>query len=165
MHICYSCKKPNSSLHPSADFHGHVFALTCSDCIKQVINPRLQQLALQHGALYNEKGDLTASPKSSPKILSLAHLKDLVPNIKAIIWSITQFGYEVTLLSDREIIDSYSAGNHPQDSTEMLDPDDPIALPLERLRDLALNTAREIAAEHYIPFSAIQESEEEELCV
>lgn len=64
---------------------------------------------------------------------------------KVVLWAATPFGYGVQLIEGGKIIDEYTAGNSPFDSTERLWPAHPDAVEPDELRRMAEQTAREMA--------------------
>jgi hypothetical protein len=54
-----------------------------------------------------------------------------------------QYGYSI-FVNGKEY---YNAGNHPQDSSQTVDIDDPKCLPLKEIRKMCVQTGKEIAKE------------------
>ena len=76
---------------------------------------------------------------------------------KAIEWYANRYGYHIDVIVNGKIAHDYSAGNHPNDSEETLEPSDPFAVPESQLREFAVSTAAQMAEEFNVPLSAISE--------
>jgi hypothetical protein len=80
--------------------------------------------------------------------------------MKNIIWAYTKFGYTVQLLQNGQIVDEYFGGNHAKESTIVVEPTSPNALPLREIRKMARITAYELGVEHDIPVEQIEYDED-----
>ena len=75
---------------------------------------------------------------------------------KSISYNYDATGYLVQLCDAGEIVDEYRAGNSPYESLGCLPVDDPAALPLAKIKQLARTEALRLAEEHDVPQSAIE---------
>jgi hypothetical protein len=78
--------------------------------------------------------------------------------MKAITWYANRYGYHIDVIINGKIAHDYSAGNHPYDSEEVLEPTDPIAIPEEQIRVFAVSTAKQLAEEFNVPVQDIEEA-------
>jgi hypothetical protein len=76
---------------------------------------------------------------------------------KAIAWYANRYGYHIDVIVNGKIVSDYSAGNHPSDSEEFLEPSDPAAVPEPKLREFAVSTAQQLAEEFNVPLDCISE--------
>lgn len=75
--------------------------------------------------------------------------------MKTISYSYNKMGYEVLVWEDGECISEYQAGNHKLESSQKTrDPQWMVSL--DKLKEFAAQTAREMAAEHGIPENRIE---------
>ena len=75
----------------------------------------------------------------------------------AVQWHANGYGYQVEVMVSGRIVHEYFAGNHPNDSEECLEPDDPFAVPEPEIRKFAQSTAERLAEEFKIPVKLVSE--------
>jgi hypothetical protein len=73
----------------------------------------------------------------------------------SVLYAATRYGYCVQVIDGGQIVDEYSAGNCWQESSSVIDPSCPHAVPVPQLKHWAKQTAREIARERKIPAKQI----------
>ncbi len=78
------------------------------------------------------------------------------PKQKVVIGEFSEEGYEVQVVVGTQIVHSYAAGNHRQDSAQSATPGTPEALGLRDIRKLCVRTAKDIAWEHRAPYGDVQ---------
>lgn len=68
-------------------------------------------------------------------------------NQKILYGEYNQSGYNLLLIDGKDTKDIYSAGNSNQDSTVIVSPNDPSAVPLKTIRKFCIQTGKEMAKE------------------
>ena len=76
--------------------------------------------------------------------------------MRTIIYAATSKGYCVQVIDGGQIIYEYVAGNHPKESTAIIDPSSTNAVKLSQLRRWAKQTADQIAEERGIPLNRVE---------
>ena len=76
--------------------------------------------------------------------------------MRTVIYAATRHGYSVRAIDGGQIIYEYVAGNHPKESTAIIDPSSTNAVKLSQLRRWAKQTADQIAEKRGIPTNQIE---------
>jgi hypothetical protein len=71
--------------------------------------------------------------------------------MQTISYAATRWGYSVQVVDQSRIVYEYSAGNHQNESTAVVNPRSPNAVKLRQLKRWARQTAGQIARERGIP--------------
>jgi hypothetical protein len=79
---------------------------------------------------------------------------------RCLLWAVVNGGYRVAVYENGREIYDYSAGNSRHESQTYLPVGHHNAIPLRELRKLAKITVAELAAEHKVPKSCIEEDED-----
>ena len=61
--------------------------------------------------------------------------------------TVTDMGYEIEVVKDGELVESYYAGNHTLDSGQVVSPESDMAVPFTKLIEYAKQTADEMLTE------------------
>ncbi len=82
MRTCDGCGKEASTLDAGVDFHGNCFGFF-GPCCREEVGGLRDKLAANHGA-YIVAGVYQCSPKGSPAVRNLEHLRTLVAEEKKV---------------------------------------------------------------------------------
>jgi hypothetical protein len=75
-------------------------------------------------------------------------------------WGANAYGCQVVVRNrDGILIDEATRGNHFSDAIKTVEEDDPLRLPLEQLRQIALRQAQAFAEEYRIPPDHVREDD------
>lgn len=80
--------------------------------------------------------------------------------ITSIGWAANEYGYCVHQYHNSEVVDEYWAGNNVHESQSYSEPSSPNAHTSEELRQMAEQTAHEMAEEKGVPADAVWEDED-----
>lgn len=71
-------------------------------------------------------------------------------------YRVSQYGYIVEVYSDNgDLLESYTAGNNPLESSSIIDPRSELSLSLATLHEYAKSTAKEMIDEHNLKGSIV----------